>query len=114
MLNMRDPKTKKIISTIIVVVLVLAEPQNASITRENGQFVITDSVPGRVVDVAGTEAALNEALEGGLDQPIEVTAQVTEEQPAITSEALATIQDVLGTYTTDFSSSGATAGISSR
>ena len=86
---------------------ITAEPQNASITRENGQFVITDSVPGRVVDVAGTEAALNEALEGGLDQPIEVTAQVTEEQPAITSEALATIQDVLGTYTTDFSSSGA-------
>ena len=59
---------------------ITAEPQNASITRENGQFVITDSVPGRVVDVAGTEAALNEALEGGLDQPIEVTAQVTEEQ----------------------------------
>ena len=86
---------------------ITAEPQNASITRENGQFVITDSVPGRVVDVAGTEAALNEALEGGLDQPIEVTAQVTEEQPVITSEALATIQDVLGTYTTDFSSSGA-------
>ena len=51
--------------------------------------------------MAGTEAALNEALEGGLDQPIEVTAQVTEEQPVITSEALATIQDVLGTYTTD-------------
>ena len=36
---------------------ITAEPQNASITRENGQFVITDSVPGRVVDVAGTEAA---------------------------------------------------------
>ena len=33
---------------------ITAEPQNASITRENGQFVITDSVPGRVVDVAGT------------------------------------------------------------
>ena len=86
---------------------ITAEPRNASITRENGQFVITDSVPGRVVDVAGTEAALNEALEAGLEKPIEVTAQVTEEQPAITSEALATIQDVLGTYTTDFSSSGA-------
>ena len=62
---------------------------------------------GKVVDAAATEAALNEALEGGLEEPVKVTAQVTEQQPAITSGDLATIQDVLGTYTTDFSSSGA-------
>jgi len=86
---------------------VTAQPQDASITRENGQFVITDSVAGKVVDAAATEAALNEALEGGLEEPVKVTAQVTEQQPAITSGDLATIQDVLGTYTTDFSSSGA-------
>ena len=39
---------------------VTAQPQDASITRENGQFVITDSVAGKVVDAAATEAALNE------------------------------------------------------
>lgn len=86
---------------------VTAQPQDASITRVDGQFVITDSVAGKVVDAAATEAALNAALENGLDEPVKVTAEVTEQQPAITTEALATIQDVLGTYTTDFSSSGA-------
>lgn len=83
-----------------------APPQDASITRENGQFIITESVPGKVVDAAATEAALNAALEGGLEEPVKVTAEVTEQQPAITTESLAAIQDVLGTFTTDFSSSG--------
>ena len=85
---------------------ITTEPQDASITREDGQFIITDSVPGRVVDAAATEAALNEALEGGLGEPVRVTARITDQQPAVTTEDLATIQDVLGTYTTDFSSSG--------
>lgn len=85
----------------------VAQPKDASITRENGQFVITDSVPGKVVDEAATEQALNEALKGGLEAPVTVTAKVTEEQPAITTQDLASIHDILGTYTTDFSSSGA-------
>lgn len=84
-----------------------AQPRDASITRENGQFVVTDSVAGKVVDTAATEKALNEALDGGLEEPVTVTAEVTEQQPAITTQDLSTIQDVLGTYTTDFSSSGA-------
>ena len=84
-----------------------AEPQNASITRENGQFVITDSSVGQTVDIEATEAAINEALQGGPMEPVFVTASITQKEPDITTEALATIQDVLGTYTTDFSSSGA-------
>ena len=64
---------------------VTAQPQDATITRENGQFVITDSVAGKVVDAAATEAALNEALEGGLEEPVKVTAEVAEQQPAITT-----------------------------
>ena len=88
-----------------------AQAQDASITRENGQFVITDSVVGVAVDTAATEAALNEAItaalaDGGSTQ-IQVAAAVTEQQPRIKTEDLATIQDVLGTFTTDFSSSGA-------
>ena len=88
-----------------------AQAQDASITRENGQFVITDSVVGVAVDTAATEAALNDAItaalaDGGKTQ-ISVAAVVTEQQPRIKTEDLATIQDVLGTFTTDFSSSGA-------
>lgn len=85
----------------------VTQPQNASITRENGQFVITDSVPGKAIDAEATEKALKEALEGGLAEPVKVTAKVTEQQPAITAQDLESIKDVLGTYTTDFSSSGA-------
>lgn len=90
---------------------ITAQAQDASITRENGQFVITDSVVGKAVDTAATESALNDAITGALadggKSEIHVTAAVTEEQPRIKTEDLATIQDVLGTFTTDFSSSGA-------
>lgn len=86
---------------------ITAEAKDATLTRENGKFVITDGVVGKMVDTAATEAALNEALAGGLDAPVQVTAVITEQQPAVTSEDLATVNDVLGTFTTDFSSSGA-------
>ena len=33
-----------------------AEPQDAAISRVDGKFIITDSVAGRTVDVAATEA----------------------------------------------------------
>ena len=39
-------------------------------------------------------------------EPVQVTAQIKEQEPAITKEDLSTITDVLGTFTTDFSSSG--------
>ena len=88
-----------------------AQAKDAAITRENGQFVITDSVVGKAVDASATESALNDAITGALadggKSEIRVTAAVTEEQPRIKTEDLATIQDVLGTFTTDFSSSGA-------
>ena len=79
--------------------------KNASITRENGEFVITPSEKGITVDTAATVQAINEAIGEGLDQPIEVDGVITEAEPEITTEMLSTIKDVLGTYTTDFSSS---------
>lgn len=84
-----------------------AEPQNASITREAGEFVITPSADGVAVDVEATKAALDEALKTGLDQPVTVKAVVAVEEPAIKTEDLETIGDALGTFTTSFSSSGA-------
>lgn len=84
-----------------------AEAQNASITRENGAFVITPSVVGKKVDTDATKQALDQALAGGLEAPIQVKAVIEEAQPEITEETLSTIQDVLGTFSTDFSSSGA-------
>lgn len=81
-------------------------PQNASIVRENGAFVVTPGVAGMVIDVAATKSAMDEAMANGLKEPVFVEAAVTETQPDITTEALTSIQDVLGTFSTDFSSSG--------
>lgn len=84
----------------------LAEPQDATIVRENDVFVITPSVTGVTIDMEATERALKEALaEDGTDG-VQVVATVTESEPRIKTENLETIQDVLGEYTTGFSSSG--------
>ena len=86
---------------------ILTQPQNASIRRENGAFVITEAVSGRAVDTEATVQALNEALARQQEGTVRADAVITEQEPEITSEELASIQDVLGTCTTDFSSSGA-------
>lgn len=84
-----------------------AEAKDASITRTNGKFVVTPSVVGKKVDIDATKTAIDDALEGGLNQPIQVSAVIVEDQPSKTTEMLSTIQDVLGSFSTDFSSSGA-------
>ena len=86
---------------------ILTQPQNASIRRENGAFVITEAVSGRAVDTEATVQALNEALARQQEGTVRADAVITEQEPEITSSELASIQDVLGTCTTDFSSSGA-------
>lgn len=83
------------------------QAQDAAITRQDGRFAVTPSVTGRVVDIAATQDALNEAMTAeNLKAPLEVTAVTAVQEPAIRTEDLETIQDVLGTFTTDFSSSG--------
>lgn len=83
----------------------IKEAVDASIVRENGGFTVTPSQDGMSVDLEATTARLNEALSAGLEHPVVVEAAVTETKPARTTEALSTIQDVLGTFSTDFSSS---------
>lgn len=85
----------------------MREAVDASIVRENGAFVVTPSQDGISVDLSTTTDQLNEAIKSGLREPILVEATVTETKPAKTTEMLASIQDVLGTFSTDFSSSGA-------
>lgn len=83
------------------------EPQNASIRRENGEFIITEGVEGIVVDAETTKQRLEEALTSLYDAEVTVTAAVTVAQPEITAADLESIGDVLGTFSTSFSSSGA-------
>lgn len=84
-----------------------AEPQNASMTRVDGKFQITPSAAGKAVDVEATSGELNKALDQQDTGDIRVTAVITTREPAVKEEDLETIQDVLGTFSTDFSSSGA-------
>lgn len=86
---------------------VMTQAKDATITKTDGKFVITPSELGKTVDIEATKKALNDALNAETEGTITVTAVVTEQEPKITTEELATIQDVLGTFTTDFSSSGA-------
>lgn len=83
------------------------EPQNAAITRTENGFEITPGVAGRVVDTAATKEAIDQALAEGSGNGIQVQASVTTQEPEVNEEDLASIQDVLGTFSTDFSSSGA-------
>lgn len=82
------------------------EAVDASMDVAEGQFIVTPSVTGRMIDTEATNAALNEAFKNGLDSSIEIEARITEKQPKITTKDLESIQDVLGTFSTDFSSSG--------
>lgn len=84
----------------------VAKAQDASIVREDGEFIITPSVTGITVDMEATESALNEALNAEGTEAVTVEAVITEEEPRIKTEDLSEIKDVLGTFTTDFSSSG--------
>lgn len=78
---------------------------DASITREDGRFVVTPSQTGIVVDLAVTTAMVREEIQKGLKEPVHITAAVAVSEPAKTTEMLSQIQDVLGTFSTDFSSS---------
>lgn len=95
-------------------------PVDASISRENGTFKITPGSSGKVVDLDATSQAIDEALTGGdsgtgasaettendAAMVVSVAAVVNEAEPRIKEDDLKSIQDVLGTCTTDFSSSG--------
>lgn len=79
---------------------------DATITRKDGKFEITPSKEGLAVDMDATKAALNEALNSENTDAIRVEASVTVKKPKVTEEDLATIKDVLGTFSTSFATSG--------
>ena len=85
------------------------EASDASITRANGEFVLTPSVVGTAVDPEATGAAIGAAFSqaDGASGTVSAAAVVTEKQPEITTEELASIKDVLGTFSTSFKTSGA-------
>ena len=79
--------------------------KDATITRKNGEFVITPSVTGVATDVEATAGRVMDVISEGLKigMTVEVASKVDE--PAITGEALQNIKSRLGTFTTSYSRS---------
>lgn len=82
------------------------EAQNASLVRHSGEFIITDDVTGQKVDVDATAAEAEKALGEGWDGSSQkLDAVVEETKAAHTSDELRQVTDLLGGYSTDYSSS---------
>ncbi len=81
---------------------------NAVLKRENGVFSVVEGQVGYRLDVETSIDVINEymTLEWDL-QPCLIELDVTEEQPLGSAEELAKVTDLLGSFTTSFSSSGA-------
>lgn len=78
-------------------------PKNASIKRVNGAFEITPEHDGYAVDNDSTVAKLKEAVVKNDEETI--VAELTKHEATIKAEELESIKDVLGTFTTNYSSS---------
>ena len=99
-------KLKEIIETDCAEFNVSA--QDATLKRENGQFVIEPGVTGVVIDVDGSVNSVYKHLTEEWDgQDSETDLVVVVDEPRGTEEELSKIKDVLGTFTTDYHTSGA-------
>lgn len=80
---------------------------NASLSRENDEFVIIPGTPGYGVNVETTADKIIEAFgsESGNDI-VTLPLEMGDIEPSLSEEDLAQITDVLGTFTTKYKSSG--------
>ena len=82
------------------------DAQNASLVRHSGEFIITDDVTGTKVDVDATTKTVEEALGDGWDGSSQkLDAAVEDVKADHTSDELKQVTDLLGGYSTDYSSS---------
>lgn len=82
------------------------KPENAGLTRENGQFVILEGQVGYELDVESSIDIVYSYLESDWDgKDCRISLNVAEEKPRGTAEDLAQVTDLLGSYTTDYSTS---------
>ena len=83
------------------------EAVNASLTRDEGSFVITDGQSGRSIDQSSVVDGVIDCLLSGWDgSDITYPIDVKEVSPLGSYEDLSLVKDVLGTFTTSYSTSG--------
>ncbi len=84
-----------------------SEAVNAALSRVDGAFVIEDGQSGYTLDVDASTAVVHDYMQQEWDhQPATITLVVNEVLPQGTTEELSQITDILGSFTTSYSSSG--------
>ena len=83
------------------------EAVDASLTRENGSFAVSPGQSGVVIDHDSSASKIKSVLEDGWTGGNEIIALDMEvSEPNGTAEELEQVKDLLGTFTTSYSSSG--------
>lgn len=83
------------------------EAEDASLTKTESGFQVTEGKTGRVLDVAKSKEAILNYLENSWDyEKAAIDLVVTMEEPKGSTETLEKVKDVLGTCTTAYKSSG--------
>jgi len=82
-------------------------PVNATVKRENGKFIYTDEIIGSKVNVEQTTQAISDAINNWSRQDLLVEAVMEEDKPQYTREIVELCNTIIGSFTTDFSSSAA-------
>lgn len=83
------------------------EAVNATLTKTDAGFEITEGQPGIVIDTqASVDAVYNHLTENFNGTSCDVELVVVVDEPEGNAEDLAKIKDVLGTFTTSYSTSG--------
>ena len=89
------------------------EPENASLSRQNGVFIVTEQKSGRKLSVEDTFEVVKEYLKtvdlksDVVEHKMEVEAVVVDAQPEHTTEMASLCKDLLGTFSTSYASSSA-------
>lgn len=81
---------------------------NFSLKREDGNFQVVEGQTGYMLDVETSIDLINDYLIGEWDhQPCTIALDVAVDEPKGSAEELAQVTDILGSFTTSYSTSGA-------
>ena len=102
-----EAKTRLDDSTLQRVMEQLAEeawqdPEDATISLEGKTFTVTDDKPGAELDIPGTKKKVIAALKAE-NSSKEISLKMNKVEAERTAKELSTIRDVIGTYTTAYS-----------
>lgn len=87
------------------------EAKDAYLIRENRQFQVVEGQIGYKLDVETSIDRINDYLTGDWDyQPCTIALDIAVEEPRGSVEELSAVRDILGTYTTSFTSSNTPRG----